>query len=934
MRHCLRVCFAAALVFASAARAQYVDPSLRWRTLDTEHFSIHFSDTHRAQAETVAGVAEAVYPKLTSWLNWQPESRTHLVLLDSADFSDGYASPLPFNNFTIFLSPPDQGELLQNRAWLELVITHELTHIVHLDKAKNAPLTLRRIFGRFPLLFPNALQPDWIIEGLAVYSESDPAKGYGRLEQSQFEGMMRAERARGLRSLREVNAEGRGFPLNRDYLYGSYFFAFLAERYGAKAITDYVENYSDNVIPFRVQSNPEAVTGKKMDELWDEYDAWLRARFAPAAEARAEPERIGQEILHDWSVTAPVLAPDGTRWFVEQDGYTRPRLMRQRPGGPVEALREVEIDARLSLGTDGRPLLAQPEICGNYNYYYDLYRMGSLWGWNRLTHCSRFRFTAPLEDGRIVALRVANGAGEVVLLNADGDEMRTLYRAAPGEMFTGLAARGQSVIVTVWRNGKWALLEIGGEGPRVLLADDAVKHSPRFGASDDEIYFVAGYDKVYNVWSWRRDTRSLARWTQAPFGVSEISAPVGGEILLTTIEADGVILRRHRLPDAPFERRAPAPVAANPEAPEAAPPAPPALNLGPDRTYWPFSSMLPRSWFPAAQIGDGEVALGFTTFGQDALGLHQYSLSPLFEFTQHEVLGNAWYTYDNRHGVFLNRIMNVEQSHQDTNDGRKIDVYDIQETAQAIATWRDIKILRSFYWGLGAATDRERLHNVVSVQNQTVHDDRVIGLVAGMDSRRQQWLSEGPSQGQLLQLYAESSNNLGGDYDGNVYRSDWRVFFPAGTTVLSLRWNAVYSQADAKPIELGGVWSEETYGYTLPVLDQRRFPLRGYRLGEPTLTGRHAQLGSMEWRVPLSDVDRNLMVPPVGLNRVSMNLFADAGAAWNDAQQAQLHRGVGAELLTEVRIGYLESIQVRFGIARGIDDRGVTVGYLKVGREF
>src|SRR5439155_13804122 len=123
----------------------------------------------------------------------------------------GLASTLPFNYSAVFLSPPDEGELLQNREWLELVLTHELTHIVHLDKAHGGPYSARRIFGRLAFLFPNALQPRWIVEGLAVYAESDAANGYGRLGQSQFEGMMRAEAARGLRSLRELNADGRGF---------------------------------------------------------------------------------------------------------------------------------------------------------------------------------------------------------------------------------------------------------------------------------------------------------------------------------------------------------------------------------------------------------------------------------------------------------------------------------------------------------------------------------------------------------------------------------------------------------------------------------------------------------------------------------------------------------------------------------------------------
>src|SRR3989454_1307414 len=270
MKAFLRAGAAVLLVWGLRAEAQFVDPSLRWRTIDSAHFSVHFAEHTLAQARIVAEVAESVYPRVTGWLKWQPESRTQIVVLDSLDFSNGYASPYPFNFIGVILSPPDEGELLQNREWLELVLTHEFTHIVHLDQARGPAGVLRRFFGRylvlplpfsvlFPSGFPNLLEPNWMIEGLAVYSESDWNKGYGRLGQSHFEGMMRAESARGLRSLGEVNAEGRGFPLNRDYLYGSYFFFFLAERYGPDAIPKYVER------------SEERHVGKECRSRWSPY---------------------------------------------------------------------------------------------------------------------------------------------------------------------------------------------------------------------------------------------------------------------------------------------------------------------------------------------------------------------------------------------------------------------------------------------------------------------------------------------------------------------------------------------------------------------------------------------------------------------------------------------------------------------------------------
>ncbi len=931
MKHVLRAGAAALLLWGLAAEAQYVDPSLRWRTLDTEHFTVHFAEHARAQGGLVAEVAESVYPRVTDWLGWKPGSRTRIVVLDSLDFPNGLASPLPFNYVQIVLTPPDDGELLQNREWLDLVLTHEFTHIAHLDKAKEDPLAFRRIFGRMPLLFPNLLEPGWLTEGLAVYSESDSSKRYGRLGQSQFEGMMRAEAGRGLRSLREVNADGRGFPLNRDYLYGGYFFAFLAERYGSGAVTAHVESYSDNIIPFRVDSNPVSVTGKHMDELWVEYHDWLQARFAAGPAARGNPpDGAGEIVARGWSLRSPLLTGDGTRWYVLGNGYTLPKLVRQSPGGEVAAVVDVEIETRLAASPAGELLLSKPEVCGNYNLYYDLYRLGARGGLDRVTECGRFRFVAPREDGRVVAIRVVGGTGEVVLLSREGAEERVLYRAARGEALTGLAAKGDAVVVTSLRDGVWSLAEITDGNASALLSDAAVKHSPRFGTSGDEIYFVGDYGNVANVWSWRRGERRLARWSEALAGVREISAPVAGQMLVTTIEADGAALRLHRLPDVALEVRGPASGAEVAQAP-----APQADRPEGDRPYSPWSSLSPTWWLPAAYIADGAFALGAQTLGQDALGLHVYTLAPLYEFTQQQGLGSASWVYDNRHGVLLNRFMTVKTSvaSDQTFTGRDVQAYTIDEAAQWVSLGRQLSLSARYYWGLGAAIDREVLHDL-GAGNTTPRDERVLGLVAGVDTRRTQFLSEGPSQGQLLQLWAETSNHLRGTYSGNFYRGDWRGYLPAGPTVVALRWNQTYSQPDAEPIQLGGSFSEEVAGFNLPVLDQRQFPLRGYRSGEPVLTGHHAFLGTLEWRVPLSDVDRHFMVPPLGLNRLSMSVFFDVGSAWNGAAAQRYFKSGGLELLAEVRAGYLLGLQYRLGFARGFELPGGNVGYLQLGRSF
>lgn len=918
-------CFAAffLLGWCGVAAAQTywtANPNLRWRTLQSEHFEVHFSEARRDDARLVAAIAEKIYPRITGQLAWAPRSRTQVLLLDSLDLSNGFATPLPFNYTGIFLTPPDDGELLQNRDWLEMVLVHEFTHIVHMDKVRGWPLAWRNVFGRDLFAFPNAIQPTWIIEGLAVYNESESATAYGRLGNSHFEGMMRAEVARGLRSLPELNADGRGFPINRNYLYGGYFFAFLRERYGEAAIFEFVHGYSGKLFWFPVDSNPKTATGKTMSELWVEYHAWLQARFAPRPDAAAAAAE-GEIISRGWSIDSPVLSPNGDRWYVRSDGYTRHELTRQPRGGTARPLRTTEVATRaVALGADA-VLLSQLEVCDNYNIYYDLYRVEAHGSRKRLTECGRYRLAAPLEDGRIVVVRVSGVTAEVGILDASGKPQRTLYRAAPAESIVGLAAKGDSVVVSTLRDGRWSLVDIGGAAPAVLVSDPAIKHSLRFGASPDELFFVADYGKVFNVWSVRRASRSLQRWTQSTNGVREMSAPVDGELLLVTIAADGDVLRLHRLPAEPLERRDAPTSAALPETRAETP-----LALR-DEPYSPWSTLRPHAWQPLVDSSDGMFAIGAFIWSMDALGQHQYALAPQYEVTQHQLLGSAEYLYDYRHGLSASRTMTVKAT--DSHD--KIRRYRIKEDVQWVSTWRQLAMSQRFYWGGGAALDQEKEREVDDGTTPLIRQ-RVVGLVAGVDTRRWQYLSEGPSQGWWLRLFAESSRKTRSDYEGNVVRADWRAHLPLWRSVLSLRWNEAYGTVDAQPFDLGGSQSDEYI--LLPKLNQRSFALRGYTSGEPTLVGHRARIATAEWRMPLADLDRHAMTPPVGINRLSLNLFYDLGAAWERGGSPGYHRGIGLELLAEPRVLYGFGWQFRAGVAKGLDQGGETKVYLHTGRSF
>ena len=210
-------CFALFLLTVHGLELQAQEPASDWRTVESEHFKVNFRSGHRAQAYKAMSIAEQVHAYVVKELNWVPREKTELVLIASVDFANGYATPLPFNQSGIYLTAPNSGELLDRADWLETVILHEYVHIVHLDKVRGFPKDLRDAFGRILFAFPNLFQPNWIAEGLATYYESHSDAVIGRLHNSAFEAQMRDELQRGFRSLREINAGGRGAPVNRAY---------------------------------------------------------------------------------------------------------------------------------------------------------------------------------------------------------------------------------------------------------------------------------------------------------------------------------------------------------------------------------------------------------------------------------------------------------------------------------------------------------------------------------------------------------------------------------------------------------------------------------------------------------------------------------------------------------------------------------------------
>jgi len=242
----------AALCIVPSVTAQVV-PNAHWRTIDTKHFHVHFTPALEPLARRAAVSAEAAYAKLASQLV-EPRGPIDLVGADNVDFANGSTTPFPTNRVIVYAHPPlDDLSLRFYDDWLALVITHELTHVFHLDRTRGWWRVAQHIFGRSPALFPNLYLPGWVTEGLAVYYESD-LTGFGRVEGS-YEQMIITSTARthGMLGIDKWSLSTTRYPYG-DIAYGdgALFMDYLARTRGAAAIGRFVERASGTTIPFRL----------------------------------------------------------------------------------------------------------------------------------------------------------------------------------------------------------------------------------------------------------------------------------------------------------------------------------------------------------------------------------------------------------------------------------------------------------------------------------------------------------------------------------------------------------------------------------------------------------------------------------------------------------------------------------------------------------
>jgi Tol biopolymer transport system component len=974
-RHAVAAAAALAAVLAGGAVARAGDPHRHWRTYETRHFVVSYYAPLDDVARRVAVVAERAHANLAAALGHEPTEKCQIVLLDDTDGANGFADVLPRNAITLFATAPSgSSNLDDDDDWLYDLVSHEYTHIIHLDTIGGLPRIVNGIVGK--TWSPNQIQPRWVIEGLAVYEESKRSAA-GRNRSTTFDMYLRVPLLEGKQlRLDEVSGGPLRFPQgNAAYLYGSHFLRYVFDRFGDDTARKMSHVFGSDPIPFGVNRQIEQVTGHPFTELYDDWLGYQRDRAALQLEA---VERAGRRegrplTTSGTSNLAPFYSPDGKDLvWLQNDGWTQPRLRAMPVGGDARSARDLFDADRMgafAVGPDGSIVFEQTWSYRQVYNYQDLMRWDPATGKTvRLTRAARARDPAISPDGRWVAFSQNDRSQSTlaVVPIQPGGRIRTVWRGARFDQAYApvWSPDGTRIAFSAWRAGGYRDLLIAdcppGAGHTVgagsewspedcgkvteLSHDRAIDADPVWSPDGRWLFYDSDRTGISNVFA--RDMRSGALW--------QVTNVVGGAFE-PSVSRDGRRLAYHAFTTNGYGRGgydvfeiALDPAAWTPAEPYVDDRPPPtvvpddSVRVDGPRPYRALETLAPLSFTAQLSVDSFGRAVSVQTGGRDVAGLMGWDLAATVGLERGDVSFGADYAY----GGFRPSLRVAGTRSIVRRAGYRIAGLNNTYLAEVLAGTASIGLPaesradRSWSAALDYNFDHERM--VKSPFTGYDPDDPLprppllpitysgVSLRVAYGDARGFNYALGPQTGQDASLSVRVDHPaLGADYKSITVSYAYRLFrkLPWGETpTFALRLvGGIHDGELSRPgyFALGGLPQQDV---VQSILDNSRAAYTGYLHGfKPrTVSGAQYHLLNLEYRSSILDVERGLGTLPVYVKRLHFAGLLDVGTAFERHPTTDdVKVSVGGALRLDALFGYFVPGSFEVGYAHGLTRGGV-----------
>ncbi|MBN1282684.1 MAG: PD40 domain-containing protein [Proteobacteria bacterium] len=551
---------------APSAHAATFDPGAGWRSLDSAHFKLHYPERLKDVAEKSAVILEEYYPTAVETWGWKPLGKTHVIINDNTDESNGLAAVLPYAWMLIYVAPPNpDSSLAHYDDWLRMLLIHEFTHIVQIDAVGGFWRPFRCVFGKTAA--PSGMNPVWFREGVAQFTETYFTQG-GRGRGYYSEMVVRMSVLDdAFPSIDEADGLGWRWPGYKGaYIYGIKFTEWLVDVYGVDRYKELDRRIRSSPLLGMLNHHTRNVYGKTFYELWNEWkqalsDGYAAQRAEIEAGGLTAPDETVFAAKRDEEFRIPTLSPDGSRLAYQVvSPHGKPEIMvLDLETGESRRIQRGHTASQFSWSPDGQRLVySDVGRYKNFNRYSDLwmYDFGEERPKKRLTRLTRGERARDPDFDRSGAsvVFVAGDAGTDRLKRIEiaSKEIAELTPSVlPYTQFANprVSPDGGSLAVSVWQPGVgwrvWRYTAGGIPVQRITKSDGLVVESrPVWSRDGSMIYFSSDEGGIANLHRASPDGRKVERITNVLSGVFQPSVGPGGTVYAQYYTSKGFVIGR------------------------------------------------------------------------------------------------------------------------------------------------------------------------------------------------------------------------------------------------------------------------------------------------------------------------------------------------------------------------------------------------------
>jgi len=675
------------------------DPRLEWQVLESPHFSVYFSKLQNNEqndedfsynneqlAQQIAYIAEETYHQVNTQLG-SPNKHHHLqkiaiIMEDFSDYALGFASSFPHRVIRLSLTAPTAKSFdMKFKSWLKMVIAHEYTHIAHFEMTSGPTTALRALFGQ--ILTPNALQPMWSIEGLAVYNETKFTAG-GRGIDVRYDMYLRmAALGDKFNTLDQIS----GYYLTSwpgstaPYIYGQSLIHFIAQRYGEDKVIALSEVFCK--YPYLgFNYSLKRTMGLDLDELYQNWKDNLKEKY----QLQAQKILSQKKLTPSQQLTKYNYWVDYPRWISTSDGdkiavrvstpHSYPSiqiidpLSHSLPFTPRSTKNQTQPlikraygrDSSFNISTDSNKIIySKLDNYEQFYKFYDLYLFDlKTEKETRLSEGLRARdpdWSPDPNNPQIVAVINQSGTNNLSLINLHSsnssiNENQPIYKPITKEDIIYLtdfrdgtqlyqpswSPDGRMIALSIWHKGYQDIYILNLDPSNIdnstfqpIFQDKSIDLSPYWSPDGKHLFFSSDRTGIYNIFAFSLPDKKLYQVTNVLSGTFQPAlSPNGKKLAYIEYHTTGYELHLMEVdPDKWTEIEY----------------VEPSINIDieqqtyhqltdqsknltnssknnyPIHPYNPLSSLWPPTyWIPSAQLTENDLGIGFSSVLEDVLG--------------------------------------------------------------------------------------------------------------------------------------------------------------------------------------------------------------------------------------------------------------------------------------------------------------------------